>query len=95
MIRTTDLLALAQAALKFAQAAREVTQHKEQLTEAYYEWRSANGKWGIHIARDDENWNAMMVATDGEYRELQNAKGRKRRAEKKLLALAGEAEAVE
>lgn len=86
-----NLLALAQAAVKFAQAAREVTHGQNELTDAYYAWRVAAG---VHetILRDDENWNAMMVATDGEYRELQNAKSRKRRAEKKLMALAGEVE---
>ena len=92
MIRTTDLLALTQAALKFAQAAREVTHCQNELTDAYYAWRVAAG---VHetILRDDENWCAMMVATDEEFRALQNAKGRKRRAEKKLLALAGKVEA--
>lgn len=91
MIRTIDLLALATAALKFAQAASEVTHGQNELTNAYFAWRVATG---VHetILRDDENWNAMMVATDGEYRQLQNAKGRKRRAEKKLIALAGEVE---
>ena len=92
MKRALDLLALAQAAVKFARAAADVVQHKEQLTDAYFDWRESNGKLGIHFARDDENWNAMMVATDEEFRALQNAKGRKRRAEKKLVALAGDAE---
>ena len=91
MIRTTDLLALTQAALKFAQAAREVTRSQNELTNAYFAWRVAAG---VHetILRDDENWNAMMVATADEYRLLQNAKGRERSAKKKLLALAGEVE---
>ena len=91
MKRALDLLALAQAALKFARAARDVTHCQNELTDAYYAWRVAAG---VHetILRDDENWNAMMVATDEEFRALQNAKGRKRRAEKKLVALAGDAE---
>ena len=44
------------------------------------------------IERDDENWVAMMTATAEEYRLLQNAKGRERRAKAKLLALAAELE---
>ncbi|WP_027997125.1 hypothetical protein [Simplicispira psychrophila] len=89
MIRTTDLLELAQAAIKFAKAAADAVQHKEQLTDAYAAWRSSEGKWGIHITRNDENWDAMMVATAEKYRLLQNAKGRERRAKAKLLVLAG------
>lgn len=91
MKRALDLLALAQAALKFAQAAREVTHGQNELTDAYYAWREANDVREM-ILRDDENWLAMMAATGEEYRQLQNAKGRKRRAEKKLMALAGEVE---
>ena len=87
-----NLLALAQAAIKFSQAAAAVIHHQQALNDAYYAWRSANSKWGIHITRDDENWNAMMVSTAEEYRQLQNAKGRERRAKAKLLALAGAVE---
>ena len=92
MKRALDLLAIAQAAVKFAQAATDVVQHKEQLTDAYFDWRESNNKLGIHIIRGDENWILMLTATDEEFRLLQNAKGRKRRAEKKLMALAGEVE---
>ena len=91
MKRAINLLAIAQAAVKFARAAADVVQHKEQLTDAYFAWRVAAGVHGL-IERDDANWNAMLVATDDEFRALQNAKGRKRRAEKKLVALAGDAE---
>lgn len=89
MIRTTTLLALAQAAIKFSQAAADVAQQKEQLSSAYFDWRDSNDKLGVHIVRDDENWVSMMVATSEEYRLWQNAKSRKYRAEKKLMALAG------
>lgn len=95
MKRAIDLLAIAQAAVKLAQAAADVVQRKEQLTGAYFDWRKSNNKFGIHFARGDENWNAMMVATDDDYRALQNAKGRERRAKAKLLALAGEVEALQ
>lgn len=92
MKRALDLLAIAQAAVKFARAAADVVQRKEQLSSAYFDWRKSNNKLGIHFARDDANWNAMVVATDEEFRALQNAKGRKRRTEAKLLALAADVE---
>ena len=95
MKRALDLLAIAQAAVKFARAAADVVQRKEQLTDAYFDWRDSNNKFGIHFTRGDDNWIGMMTATGEEYRQLQNAKGRERRAKAKLLALAGEVEAVE
>ena len=89
MIRTTALLALAQAAIKLAQAARDVTHCQHALTDSYFVWRKANGVYET-IERDDENWLAMMEATADEYRQLQNAKGRERRAKTKLLKLTSE-----
>lgn len=94
MMRAINMLALAQAAIKFAQAASEATQCQNELTDAYYAWRFEAGVREM-ILRDDENWLAMMAATADEYRQLQNAKGRKRRAEKKLLALAREMESLQ
>ena len=91
---TFDQRALATAALKFAQAAREVTRSQNELTDAYYAWREAAGVTEL-IERDDENWSAMMAATAEEYRLLQNAKGRERRAKAKLLALADELGAMQ
>ena len=87
MKRAIDLLELAQAAIKFAEAATDVTYCREQLNGAYYAWRAFAGVTWL-IKRDDENWNAMMTATAEEYRLLQNSKGRERRAKAKLLALA-------
>ena len=84
--RAIDLLALAQAAIKFSQAAADVTQRQQALDEAYFSWRVSAGVKEL-IKRDDENWMAMMTATDEEYRQKQNAKGRERRAKAKLLAL--------
>lgn len=91
MSRAIDLLALAQAAVKFSQAAADVKHQREQLNSAYHAWRVSAGVTAL-IERDDENWVAMMTATAEEYRLLQNAKGRERRAKAKLLALAAELE---
>jgi hypothetical protein len=83
-----DLLALAQAAVKFSQATADVTHHRELLDVAYHAWRKSTGNLTTRIARDDANWNAMLQATADEFRLLQNARGRERRAKAKLLALA-------
>ncbi len=90
MKRAINLLELAQAAIKFAEATTDVTNCREQLNEAYYSWRAFAGVANVLIERNDSNWNAMMKATAGEYRRLQNSKGRERRAKAKLLALARE-----
>ncbi len=81
-----NLLALAQAAIKFSQAAADVNHRQQALSDAYFSWRVSAGVKEL-IKRDDENWIAMMTATDEEYRQKQNAKGRERRAKAKLLAL--------
>ena len=86
-----DLLALAQAAIKFSQAAADVEHRQQALSEAYFSWRVSAGVTEL-IKGDDENWMAMMTATAEEYRQKQNAKGRERRAKAKLLALAAEFE---
>ncbi len=90
MMRATDLLELTQAAIKFAEASTDATNCREQLSDAYYAWRLSAGVANVLIERNDSNWNAMMKATAGEYRLLQNSKGRERRAKAKLLALARE-----
>ena len=94
MKRAIDLLELAQAAIKFAEAATDVTHCREQLNSAYYAWRVSAGVT-VLIERDDSNWRAMMAATAEEYRLLQNSKGRERRAKAKLLALADEVGAMQ
>ena len=92
--RAIDLLALAQAAIKFSQAAADVNHRQQALDEAYFAWRVSAGVHEL-IERNDENWMAMMAGTDEEYRQKQNAKGRERRAKAKLLALAAELEGAE
>ena len=94
MTDTLNLLALAQAAIKFAQAATDTTQHRERLDSAYFDWRKDSGNLGTHIVRNDANWVLMMTATADQYRQLQNAKGRERRAKTKLLKLANRTEVM-
>jgi hypothetical protein len=94
MSRAIDLLALAQSAVKFSQAAADVTYHRELLDSGYHAWRKSTGNLAVHIARDDANWRAMMQATAEEFQLLQNAKGRERRAKAKLLALADDMRAL-
>jgi hypothetical protein len=88
MNRAFDLLALAQAAVKFSQATTDVTHHRELLDVGYHAWRKSTGNLTTRITRDDANWDAMLRATAEEFRLLQNARGRERRAKAKLLALA-------
>lgn len=86
MNRTLDLIAVAQAAIKFSQAAADVMHRQEQLTAAYGAWHTASGVTEL-IGRDDVNWRLMMASTADEYRLLRNAKSREGRTKKKLLAL--------
>jgi hypothetical protein len=95
MTDTLNLLALAQAAIKFAQAATDTTQHRKRLDSAYHAWRESTGNSGIHIERNDANWELMMQATADQYRELRNAKSREYRAKAKLLAVARAMEMTE
>ena len=88
-----NIIQLAQAVLAFAKAADDVTVCKSELKDAYYAWRSATGT-REYIRRGSVEWNAMMVATAGEYQQLLNAKARERRAKRKLLVLAATVEGV-
>jgi hypothetical protein len=88
MNRAFDLLALAQSAVKFSQATADVAHHRELLDSGYHAWRKSTGNQTTRITRDDVNWGSMLQATAEEFRLLQNAKGRERRAKAKLLALA-------
>jgi hypothetical protein len=83
----SHILALAQAAIKFAQAATDTTQHRKRLDSAYFDWRKDSGNLGTHIVRNDPDWLLMMQATADQYRLLRNAKSREYRAKAKLLAL--------
>jgi hypothetical protein len=92
---TLNLLALAQAAIKFAQAATDTTQHRKRLDSAYFDWRKDSGNLGTHIVRNDPDWLLMMQATADQYRQLRNAKSREYRAKAKLLAVARAMEMTE
>jgi hypothetical protein len=83
----SHILDLAQAAIKFAQAANNTTQHRKRLDSAYFDWRKDSGNLGTPIVRNDPDWLLMMQATADQYRQLRNAKSREYRAKAKLLAL--------
>lgn len=95
MTKPQDLLALAQAALHYAQAVAHTQHCKEVLRGGYIAWRIATGHQRTDLTRGDANWKAIMTATAGEYQHLRNAKGRERRAQQKLLALAKRWEGVQ
>ena len=85
MTSTIDLLKVAAAAAKFAQAVRGVGEAKRALNEGYHAWRKTSDDWE-HVAKGTPQWDSMMDFTAGQYRELQNAKARERRAKAALLA---------
>jgi hypothetical protein len=95
MTKPQDLLALAQAAIHYAQAVADTQHCKEVLRGGYMAWRVTTGHQHTDLARGDANWKAMMTATAGEYQHLRNAKGRERRSQQKLLALAKQWEGVQ
>ncbi|MDR3005229.1 MAG: hypothetical protein LBV14_13465 [Acidovorax sp.] len=74
-------------ALDFARAAKGAKHCQTVLDCAYDDWRENTGNHEF-IERGSKKWNAMMEATKPEYRDLQSAKSRERRAKAKLLALA-------
>ena len=94
MTKPHDLLALAQAAMHYAQAMARTQHCKEALRGGYTAWRIATGHQHTDLTRGDANWKAMMSATAGEYQHLRNAKSRERRSQQKLLALAKQWEGV-
>ena len=95
MTTPQTLLALAQAAIHYTQAVAHTQHCKELLRGGYIAWRNSTGHQHTDLARGDANWKAMMTATAGEYQHLRNAKGRQRRAQQKLLALAKQWEGVQ
>lgn len=95
MTKPQTLLALAQAAIHYAQAVAHTQHCKEVLRGGYIAWRNSTGHQHTDLARGDANWKAMLAATAGEYQYLRNAKGRERRAQQKLLALAKHWEGVQ
>ena len=95
MTKPQTLLALAQAAIHYAQAVAHTQHCKELLRSGYSAWRNSTGHQHTDLARGDANWQAMMTATAGEYQHLRNAKGRERRSQQKLLALVTQWEGVQ
>ncbi|WP_374671765.1 hypothetical protein [Acidovorax temperans] len=95
MTKPHDLLALAQAAIHYAQTVAHTQHCKEMLRGGYITWRSSTGNQHTHLTRGDANWQAMMSATVAQYLNFRNAKSRQYRAHKKLLALAKQWEGVQ
>lgn len=87
MNKPQDLLSLAQAAIHYAQAVADTTQHKDTLHAGYHAWRIQTQTFE-YIPRHSDAWNAMMLATAGEHQRWRNAKSREWRAKQKLLVLA-------
>lgn len=87
MNKPQDLLSLAQAAIHYAQAVANTAQCKDTLHAGYLAWRIQTQTFE-YIPRHSDAWNAMMLATAGEYQKWRNAKSREWRAKQKLLALA-------
>ncbi len=79
-------------ALKFAEAAQDVTHYKQVLHAGYLAWREEAGFYD-YVKKDSPEWGEMMAATAVEYRALDAAKGRERRAKAKLLQAAAEVQA--
>ena len=94
MTKPQNLFALAQAAIHYAQAVADTAHCKDALKGGYLAWRTEADNHE-YIKRGSVEWAAMMAATAEEYRQLRNAKSRVRRAQQKLLALAGQWEGTQ
>ena len=86
-MKSLDLLTVTQAAVQYADAVNEARQRRQDLRDGYAAWRQRSGQLD-RIQRDSPAWRDMVAATAGEYRQLQLARGRQRRAQTKLLRLA-------
>ena len=75
-------------ALDFARAAEDAAHCKLVLQGGYLAWRAGTCNEHTDIERGSKEWDAMMQATKSEYRDLQTAKARERRAKVKLLMMA-------
>lgn len=75
-------------ALEYARAVNETAHCRQVLQGGYLAWRKDTGNESTNIQRNSPEWNAMMQATAGEYREQEKAKRIERNAKAKLLALA-------
>lgn len=87
MNKPQDLLSLAKAALQYAQTVADTAHCKDVLDASYGAWRIRTQTFE-YIPRHGDAWNAMMLATAGEYQKLRNAKSREWRAKQNLLAQA-------
>lgn len=87
MSRPIDLLAIAQAAVQYADAVSDRRQRQQELTDGYAAWRERTGQFD-KVQRDSPAWREMLAATAEQYRQLQNARSRQRRAQARLLRLA-------
>ncbi|SDM52703.1 hypothetical protein SAMN05428957_10771 [Oryzisolibacter propanilivorax] len=85
--RALDLLAIAQAAARYSAAVVDTRQRQQDLSDGYAAWRQRMGHFD-DIERASPAWHAMLAATAEQYRQLQNARGRQRRAQARLLRLA-------
>lgn len=80
------LIATYTRAQAYASAVADVKHFQNVLSGGYLAWRVETGNNEI-FKRGSDGWNAMMIATEVEYRYLVNAKARERRAKQKLLAI--------
>lgn len=84
MAHINALIAAYTCAQAYATAAADVKHFKQVLDGGYLAWRKETGNHDF-LKRGSDDWNAMMIATEAEYRDLTNAKARERRAKAKLL----------
>lgn len=84
VISLRTLMTVGERAADFASAIHAAKQARQVLNAAYSDFR-AHHYPGQHIAQNSAQWAEMMHATAGEYRNWRNAKGRERRAQKKLV----------
>lgn len=91
-MKPINIVKIAQAALEFAAAAQARKQAEETLDNAYRAWKRQN-EISVHIERGSEIWDAMLAATQHEYRALRNAKARERRRRDGLVKMAGRVQA--
>lgn len=88
MTTIDKIAAVCIAAKTFAAAAEAVQVAQSELDYAYTTWKHQNRVTDF-VERGTATWKAMMLGTEPYYRNLLNAKARKRRAEKKLIAAVG------
>ena len=84
VVRISTLMTAAERAYMYAQAVKATAQCQQALTDAYGNWREETGNHE-RIERGSTQWETMMEATARQYRQLQNAKARERRAKKRLV----------